>query len=113
MEIIEIQKGAVVILEPRGRIDTNGAKPFGDRVVELIRSGSHHMLIDMRHILYISSAGFRALLIARKLADEVQGKLVLCGMSAEVRRLFDIVAFTELFTICAGRDEGLAKAAQQ
>jgi anti-sigma B factor antagonist len=113
MEIIEIQRGAVLIMEPRGRIDTNGAKPFGDRVVELIRSGSHNMLIDMQHILYISSAGFRALLIARKLADEVQGRLVLCGMSAEIRRLFDIAGFTGLFTVCAGRDEGLAKAAQQ
>jgi len=110
MEIIEIQKERLVIVEPRGRIDTNSAKPFGDRVVELIRSGSRNMLIDLQHILYISSAGFRSLLIARKLADEVQGKLVLCGMSAELKRLFEIGAFTDLFTICATRDEGIAKA---
>lgn len=113
MEIIEIQKDGVVIVEPRGRIDANGAKPFGDRVTELMRSGSHRMLIDLQHILYISSAGFRSLLIARKLADEVRGRVVLCGMSAELRRLFDIGAFTDLFTICASRDEGLSKAVQQ
>lgn len=113
MEIIEIQKSGVVIVEPRGRIDANGAKSFGDRVTELMRSGSHRMLIDLQHILYISSAGFRSLLIARKLADEVRGRVVLCGMSAELRRLFDIGAFTDLFTICASRDEGLSKAVQQ
>ena len=28
MEIVEIQKGPVMIMEPRGRIDTGGAKPF-------------------------------------------------------------------------------------
>jgi anti-anti-sigma factor len=108
MELIEIVKDSVLIVEPRGRIDATGSKPFGDRLAEVIRSGSHHVLIDLQHILYISSAGFRALLIARKLVDEVQGKLVLCGLSSEVRRLFDIGTFTDLFTICASRDEALA-----
>jgi anti-anti-sigma regulatory factor len=37
--------------------------------------------------------------------------LVLCGMSAELRRLFDIGKFTELFTVSATRDEGLTKVA--
>lgn len=110
MEIIEIQKDGVVIVEPRGRIDANGAEPFGGRIVELLRSGSSRMLIDLEHILSISSAGFRALLIARKMAEEVRGRIVLCGMSAELRRLFDIGRFTDLFTICASRDEGLSKA---
>jgi anti-anti-sigma factor len=110
MELIENSRDGVVIVEPRGRIDSVGSKPFGDRLTELIRSGSHHMLIDLQQILYISSAGFRSLLIARKLVDEVNGKLVLCGMSAELRRLFEIGAFTDLFTICANRDEGVSKA---
>jgi anti-sigma B factor antagonist len=110
MELIEIRKDGVLIVEPRGRIDSIGSKPFGDRLVEVIRSGSHNVLIDFQYILYISSAGFRSLLIARKLADELQGKLVLCSLSSEVRRLFDIGTFTDLFTICASRDEGLAVA---
>jgi anti-sigma B factor antagonist len=110
MELIENQKEGVIIVEPRGRIDSVGSKTFGDRLTELIRSGSHHMLIDFQQILYISSAGFRCLLIARKLVDEVNGKLVLCGMSTEVKRLFEIGAFTDLFTICASRDEGVLKA---
>ena len=76
MDIIESQSNGVVIIEPRGRMDSTTAKPFGDRIVELIRSGSHHLLIDLQQVLYISSAGFRSLLIARKLIDEFQGKMV-------------------------------------
>ena len=110
MELVESERDGVVIIEPRGRIDTLGAKPFGDRMVELIRSGSCHILVDLGHILYISSAGFRSLLIARKLVDEFDGKLVLCGMSAELKRLFELGAFTDLFVICATRDEGIGKA---
>jgi anti-anti-sigma factor len=110
MQLIESNSGGVMIVEPHGRIDSAGAKPFGDRLAELIRSGASHLLIDLQQIPYISSVGFRSLLIARRLVDEVEGKLVLCGMSSELRRLFEIGAFTDLFTICASRDEGVAKA---
>ena len=110
MQIAEIQNDGVLIIEPKGRMDSTTAKPFGDRVVELIRSGSHHLLIDLHQILYISSAGFRSLLIARKLIDEFKGKLVLCGMSPEIKRLFEIGHFMDLFIICGTRDEGIGKA---
>jgi anti-anti-sigma factor len=110
MEIVEIQADGVLIVEPHGRMDSTTAKPFGDRVVELIRSGSHHLLIDLKQILYISSAGFRSLLIARKLIDEFHGKLVLCGMSPEIKRLFEIGHFMDLFLVCGTREEGLGKA---
>jgi len=110
MEIVESQADGVVIVAPQGRMDSVTAKPFGDRVVALIRSGSHHLLIDLQQVLYISSAGFRSLLIARKLVDELQGKLILCGMSVEIKRLFEIGNFTDLFLICATRDEGISKA---
>ena len=62
MELIESSADGVTIVEPRGRVDTIGAKPFGDRVVELIRSGARQIVIDLKHIQYISSAGFRALI---------------------------------------------------
>ena len=110
MELNESLTDGVTVLEPRGRMDTLGAKPFGERVVELIRAGTTRMLIDLGHIQYISSAGFRALLIARKQSADTQGRLVLCGLSAEVRRLFEMSAFTDLFTICGTREEALAKA---
>jgi anti-sigma B factor antagonist len=111
MEIVEIRRGPVVIMEPRGRIDTGGAKPFAERFAKVVGAGSRNVLIDMQQIVYISSAGFRALLIAHKLVEDAAGKLVLCGVSPELRRLFEIGRFLDLFTICATRDEGVAKAA--
>ena len=112
MELIEIRSDEVTILQPCGRIDSVGSKPFGDRLAELVHSGSKRLLIDLGQIPYISSAGFRALLVARKLIDSASGKLVLCGMSAEVQRLFEIGAFLELFTVCASREDGLSQVRQ-
>jgi len=103
-------KHGVAVVAPRGRIDTASAKSFGEEVGALIRAGSRSLLIDLRDIIYVSSAGFRALLVARKLMDDTDGKIVLCGISPELLRLFEIGHFTDLFVICATRDEGLARA---
>src|SRR5689334_18280152 len=90
MDIVEMHKGPVTILEPRGAIDTSGATPFGDRVLQVISAGCRNLVVDLQHIAYISSVGFRALLVAHKRADDANAKLVLCGVSAEIRRLFEI-----------------------
>ena len=105
-----LRSDEVAIVEPQGRIDSTRAAAFSDQIGGLIRAGSRNLLIDLRNIAYVSSAGFRALLVARKLMDEAGGKVILCGMSRELRRLFEIGHFTELFVICATRDEGLARA---
>ena len=109
MEIVIGQSDGVSTVEPKGRIDSITAKEFGDRVCGLIRSGAKRVVIDLANIAYISSAGFRALLIAGKLAEDTEGKLVLCGVAGEVQRLFDISAFATAFQIYSSREESIAK----
>jgi anti-anti-sigma regulatory factor len=43
-------------------------------------------VVDLKNITYISSAGFRAVLIANRAAAGQQGKLALCGVIGEVKR---------------------------
>ena len=109
MEIAEQQVGKVTVVEVKGRIDSNTAKSFGERLEGLIKSGGVQLVVDLKNIIYISSAGFRALLLAGRLAEETNSTLALCSLSTEVQRLFDLGAFTDLFTIYSSRDEGLAK----
>ena len=109
MEILIGESRGVSTIEPKGRIDSVSAKEFGDRVCSLIRSGANRVVIDLANIAYISSAGFRALLIAGKLIEETNGKLALCGVAGEVQRLFDISAFSSAFQIYPTREECIAK----
>jgi anti-sigma B factor antagonist len=109
MEIAEQLAGDITVVEVKGRIDSNTAKAFGERLMGLIKDGRTRLVVDLKQIIYISSAGFRALLLAGKVADETNGTLALCGLSSEVQRLFDLGAFTDLFVIYPSRDEGIAK----
>ena len=109
MEIAEQHTGEITVVEIKGRIDSNTAKVFGERLTGLIKDGRARLVVDFKQIVYISSAGFRALLLAGKLADEANGTLALCGLSVELQRLFDLGAFTDLFVIYPSRDESIAK----
>ena len=107
MEIRIQDTDGVWVVEPKGRIDTVTSKVFSERLSGLIAGGARRVVIDLAQIAYISSAGFRSLLIAGKAIDAAQGRLALAGVTGEVRRLFDIAAFSDLFVICATQQEGI------
>jgi anti-anti-sigma factor len=108
MEITEIQSGAVTAVALKGRVDGSTAGTLRDRLSKLIESGLARLVIDFRDVAYISSAGFRTLLIIAKQTEDADGHLALCGISSEVRRLFEIAAFTDLFLILPNRQEAIA-----
>jgi len=101
--------GGVSVVEPKGRIDSVTAKAFGERVCELIRGGENRVVIDFANVAYMSSAGFRSLLIVGKTIEQAAGRLALCGVIGELKRLFDIGGFSQLFVICPTRAECIAK----
>jgi anti-sigma B factor antagonist len=112
MNLVEKVAGDITVVEAHGRLDSTTAKEFGDRLMAMVHAGRSHVVVDLNDIAYISSAGFRALIIVERTAEERQGKLALCGMSGEVTRLFEIGAFTDLFLICPTQQEAIGKLRQ-
>ncbi|MFL6797269.1 MAG: STAS domain-containing protein [Xanthobacteraceae bacterium] len=107
MKLVEGVDEQVTIVEAHGRLDSTTAKAFGERLLSLVREGRSSIVVDLQNVPYISSAGFRALLIANRATTESQGKLALCGIVGEVRRLFEIGAFMDEFLICPSQAEGV------
>jgi len=101
--------GVVTRVAPKGNIDSSTSAVFGDRLKSVIASGCSRLVVDMKDVAYISSAGFRSLLIAEKEAQRAGGHLALCGLAREVHRLFEIGAFTDIFTIGSSVDDCIAR----
>jgi anti-sigma B factor antagonist len=78
-------------------------------LIGLVQAGRNAIVVDLKNIAYISSAGLRALLIANRATIGSQGKLALCEVIGDVKRLFEIGSLTELFLICKTRGDGIAK----
>jgi len=112
MKLVEGVSEDVTIIEAYGRLDSTTAKEFGERLLSLVHEGRRSIVVDLQNIAYISSAGFRALLIANRATAEKQGGLALCGVIGEVKRLFEIGAFIDEFLICPSQAEGVGKLRQ-
>jgi anti-sigma B factor antagonist len=108
MDVVKQEAGAVTILELRGRIDSVTAKEFGECLSRVLTTDCPQLVIDLRNISYICSDGFRQLLIAKRSTQERNGRLALCGVTGEVKRLFAIGAFDELLPIYETREAGIA-----
>jgi anti-sigma B factor antagonist len=109
MKLVEDVIDHVTVLEAYGRIDSTTAKELGDRLMALVQVGQSATVVDLKNIAYISSAGFRVLLIANRVANEKRGKLALCGVIGEVRRLFEMGEFTQRFLICQTQADGIGQ----
>jgi len=112
MKLIEEVADDITVVEAHGRVDSTTAKEFGDRLMALIHAGRSRIVVDFKNIAYISSAGFRALLLADRATEQQQGKLALSGVNGEVMRLFEIGAFLDLFLICPTPQEAMGKLRQ-
>lgn len=80
-----------------GRLDTTTA-PELEKAFEENMEVSKDLILDMKELEYISSAGLRVLLAAQKKMNQA-GKMKLTGVSDEVMEVFEITGFADILTI--------------
>ena len=89
-------EGDRIIACLEGRIDSSNAPELKEALSELMAQNPGRTLeIDAQALDYISSAGLRALLQARK----AQGALTVRDVSPEVYEILDMTGFTSLLTV--------------
>jgi len=101
--------GPVCVLAIGGRIDSGNAAELLDRLNKLISSGEKTILLDLKEVLYLTSAAFRVLLVATDEAERNAGRVALCGLLGQVRELFEMGGLLGAFTVHGSREDALAK----
>lgn len=99
MEITEDQVDGKVVIGLGGRIDSTAAVEFEEKLIGIIETGTNSMVVDFVNVQFISSAGLRVLLLAAKKVKTDNGKIVLSGLSSDVKEVFDISGFSSIFDI--------------
>ncbi|MDT8999759.1 STAS domain-containing protein [Paucibacter sp. APW11] len=97
----------VQILGLSGRIDSATAAQFEAAAAALCGGSGDRVVLDFAALDYISSAGLRVVLQAAKRAKQNQARLLLCGMSANVREVFEISGFLKIIDSVADRPSAL------
>lgn len=99
MEIKEIKKNQVTVLMVEGRLDSGTSGTLEKNLISAIEAGEKNLVLDFTGMDYISSAGLRVLLMAAKKTNKLGGMLVLSALNPNVREVFDIAGFTNIFSI--------------
>ena len=98
MEIQVTQEAAATVAALIGRLDTLAAQEIAPQMDEL-KNVDGPLILDCAQLSYISSSGLRIFLTLRKAAAEKGSKIIIRGISNEIRGVFMMTGFLNLFEI--------------
>ena len=93
MTIRKERFGDVLDITLEGRLDAASSQLFENELQQSY-SGRHELNIDIRDLEYISSAGLRVLLSARRTMNE-QGRMTVSGARHQVMEALDTTGFSQ------------------
>lgn len=91
-----IQNG-IINISIAGRLDTATA-PELEAEFDRCLAGTKELIIDLKSLEYISSAGLRVILKAQKIMN-TQGAMKLINVNDSIMEVFDITGFVDILTI--------------
>lgn len=97
----------ITVVTLAGDIDASNAADVQKEVLPLVQAESR-ILMDMTKVPYMSSAGLRMLLSLYRQVTAKDGKVVLVGLSEEIRDTMSVTGFLDFFITCETVDSGLA-----
>ena len=98
MEVKVTKEAAATVAALIGRLDTLAAQEIAPQMDEL-KNVDGTLILDCTELSYISSSGLRIFLTLRKAAAEKGGKVIVRGISNEIRSVFMMTGFLNLFEI--------------
>ena len=95
---IDIKRNAEeTIIKLAGRLDTTTA-PALDKTINEDTTGTKNLVLDVKELEYISSAGLRVLLGAQKKMQKL-GSMKVINVCEEVMEVFEMTGFADILTI--------------
>ena len=104
MEFKKTQNGEEIIYTLNGRLDTQSSPNFQDVLDQGFENGENKIVVDCKGLEYMSSAGLRTILYAKKRIDgdddeNSSGYIKLINVSDDIMEVFDMTGFAEFLSI--------------
>ena len=99
MEVKITRNASCVTAALIGRLDTPASQEVAPQFEELKADAAGTIVLDCSELSYISSSGLRLFLTIRKAASEKGGKVIVRSINNEIRAVFMMTGFLNLFEI--------------
>jgi anti-sigma B factor antagonist len=104
--IITELRSDVLVATITGKIDGQSAAVLQAELTEPLAAATS-AVFDVSSVAYMSSAGFRLLLLLYRTISIRGGKLALVGLSDEIRDTMGMTGFLEFFVVASSLDDAL------
>ena len=95
---MEIKRNAeMTTITVEGRLDTTSA-PMLDKAISENTDGTTALVLDLKGVEYISSAGLRVLLTAQKKMQQI-GSMKVVNVCEAVMEIFEMTGFADILVI--------------
>ena len=88
-----------------GSLDTDTAPQLQDKIDHEIDSTVHLIIMDLRRLEFLSSAGLRVIFKTKKLMDSHEGKFMLLNLQPQVRKVFEIIKALDGMNVFTSQEE--------
>ena len=105
-DIRQVADVAVALLDAE-HLDASNSKDFRASVNPILESYSH-VVFDMSKIQFVDSSGCGVLLSCLRELNTRGGDLRLCGLSPQVKSLFELVRMHKIFSMYENADAAIA-----
>ena len=99
MEVKITRDASCVTAALVGRLDTPASQEVAPQFEELKADAAGTIVLDCSELSYISSSGLRLFLTIRKAASEKGGKVIVRSINNDIRGVFMMTGFLNLFEI--------------
>jgi anti-sigma B factor antagonist len=98
--------GVTVAVVPMEELDASNAADFKREVAPLLETTTK-LVFDLARLRFVDSSGLGAFISCLRQVNARGGDVKLCGMSKQVRAVFELVRMHRIFDIFATREEAV------
>lgn len=97
----------VSVMTVKGRVDSATAPTLEDELKKLVDGDKTQIVLDLKDVEYMSSAGLRAMVSTLKAVKRINGDLRLCSPSPRVAEVLRLAGLTSIFNIYSSQTEAV------
>lgn len=103
---IDIQNNIAIVTLECENLDAGSVKEFKAKLAPLLEEHTY-MIFDLSRVKFVDSSGLGVMLSCLRKLNAKEGDLKLCGMTKQVRALFELVRMQRIFDIMNTREEAV------
>jgi anti-anti-sigma factor len=97
MDVEKTSSDGTVILAVSGELTTVTAEQL-NAAIEQALAETNKLALDFKYLEYLASAGLRIILNTKKKLLAVNGEFIICNVSEDVMKVFEITGLDDILT---------------